>query len=93
MKGSPQICLGRLLTGAALNVVLLLMIPRVAVWSSVEREFWLALTASALGAIAIVCVLPVLWRGKDPQRVFAVMLLLLPFLTFWLVADFVLSYR
>lgn len=93
MKDVHQICLGRLLAGAALNVVLLLIIPRVAVWSSVEREFRLALTASALGVVAIVCLLPVLWRAKDLQRVFAVMLLLLPVLTFWLVADFVLRYR
>ena len=93
MKDAHQICLGRLVAGAALNVGLLLMIPRVAMWSSVEREFRLALTASALGVVAIVCVLPVLWRAKDPQRVFALMLLVLPLLTFWLVWDFIVKYK
>ena len=49
MKDARQIYLGRLVIGAALNVALLLMIPQVAVWSSVEREFRLALTFWLVG--------------------------------------------
>ena len=93
MNNAQQKCLVRLIAGAGLNVVLLLMLPRLAMWSSIEREFRIALTASSLGAIAIVCVAPVLWRAKDPQRVFALMLLVLPCLTMWLVVDFILKYK
>jgi hypothetical protein len=74
-----------LIVGAVLNLALLLMIPSAGGWGSVEREFRIAFTASSLAAVAIVCVVPVLWRAKDPQRVLALILLVLPCLTFWVV--------
>lgn len=85
MKDARRECFIRLVVGAALNLALLLMIPRGGLWSSIEREFQMAFTAFSLAAAAIVCVLPVLWRAKDPQRVLALMLLVLPCLTFLVV--------
>jgi len=93
MKVARENCLGRLVFGSVLNAGLLVMMPRVAGWSSVEREFRLVLLAAALGSTAIICVLPVLWRAKDPVRVVALLLLILPVLTFWLVWDFVTRYQ
>ena len=86
-------CIIRLLAGAALNVILLLMIPSLAKWSSLERECWTALKVSSIGAVAIVFLVPLLWRAKDPLRVFALMLLVLPCLSFWPALDFILTNR
>lgn len=36
-------------------------------WSSDESACRLALVYAALGAVAMVCVAPVLWRGTDLQ--------------------------
>jgi len=44
----------RLIVGGAVNVILLLMVPRLGVWSSDEREFRLALLASCLGTVGVV---------------------------------------
>lgn len=93
VKDAQQKCSVRLFAGGALNVALLLMSPRLGVWSSVEREFRLALVASSIGAGGIVCLAPILWRGKPWQRVVALLLLASPCLTFGLVFDFVQKYR
>jgi hypothetical protein len=93
VNNTPEIYFGRLLTGAAINVVLLLMMPAVARWSSVEREFRLTLTAAALGTVAIVCVTRVLLRANYPERVFAGLLLILPVIALWLVWAFIVTYK
>jgi len=92
MHDARQMILIRLIAGAILNMLLLLMIPRIAVWSSVEREFRLALTASSIGAVAIVCLIPVVWRAKGRQQVFALVLMVFPCLSIWVALDFVASY-
>ena len=81
----------RLVVGSAINVILLLMVPRLGVWSSDEREFRLALLASAVGTVGVVSLFPVLARGKGWQRVIGSLLLVLPCLCFWFVFDFVLQ--
>jgi hypothetical protein len=88
---SSGTCWKRLIVGCSVNAVLLLMVPRLGVWSSDEREFRLALLASALGTVGVLALLPVLFRGNGWQRVFGIVLLFLPSLSFWFVFDFVLK--
>ena len=83
----------RLSFGFAVNAILLLMLPRLGVWSSDEREFRLAFPASVIGAAGAVALLPVLLRGSGWQRVFGVLLLIVPSLSFWLVFDLLVRYR
>jgi len=81
----------RLVIGVTINIILLLMSPRLAVWSSDEREFRLALLASTIGAIGVISLLPVLWRGQGWQPVVGLLLLVLPCLSFWFAFDLVLK--
>ena len=90
MKNTTYSLSARLVIGSAMNVILLLMVPRLGMWSSDEREFRLAFLASAVGAVGVVSLLPVLWRGKGSQPVIGVLLLVLPCLSFWFAFDFVL---
>jgi hypothetical protein len=73
----------RLAIGAALDVLLLLMLPCLAMWSSEERAVGMAMVYAAAGAAAIVCVAPVLRWGTDMQRVGSVIAIALSALTFW----------
>ena len=82
------LCSARLLVGAAMDVVLLLMLPRLAMWSSYERECGFALVYAALGTAAITCAVPVFWQGSQSQRVGAVVVLMLSCLAFWPAVEF-----
>jgi hypothetical protein len=73
----------RLAIGAALDVLLLLMLPRLAMWSSEERAVGMAMIYAGIGGAAIVCVAPVLRRGTDVQRVGTVIVIVLSALAFW----------
>ena len=55
----------RLVVGTALDVVLLLMLPRLAVWRGDERDCALSMAYAAMGAAAMVFVFPVVRRGSD----------------------------
>ena len=90
MKNIPNHLAVRLVVGSAINIILLLMIPRLGVWRSDEREFRLALLASAVGTVGVVSLFPVLARGKGWQRVIGSLLLVLPCFSYWFVFDFVL---
>jgi hypothetical protein len=79
--------------GASLNLALLLFLPNIAIWSTVQREFWIAFGPSALGVSAIVCVLPIMWYGKTWQPVVALSLMVLPTLSLFLAVDFLLHYK
>lgn len=78
----------RLVIGAALDVLLLLMLPRLAMWSSEERAVGMAMVYAVAGAAAIVCVAPVLRRGTDVQRVGSVVVMVLSALAFWPAVDY-----
>ena len=78
----------RLAIGAALDVLLLLMLPRLAMWSSEERAVAMAMVYAVMGAAAIVCVAPVLRRGTDVQRVGSVVVIILSALAFWPAVDY-----
>ena len=71
-KDACRGCATRLVIGTILDMALALMLPRLEMWSSYERECWLAFVYAALGAVVMVCVVPVLGRGTDLQRVQAV---------------------
>jgi hypothetical protein len=83
----------RLAVGSALNVVLLLMLPRLAMSGGDARDFRMALACAVVGAVAMVCVVPVIRRGTDLQRVAAIVVLILSALAFWPAADFYLRMR
>ncbi len=83
----------RLVVGAVVNIFLLLMIPRLGVWSSDEREFGLALVAGGSGVVAIVSLLPVIKSGRNWQRVIGFILLVLPCLSFWFTFEFILKHK
>jgi len=83
----------RLVVGAVLNVVLLLMLPRLAMWRSLEQEFWTAFIAGSVGILAIGCLVPILWRGKTWQPVAAIVLMVGPVLSFYFPIDFLLQYK
>jgi len=91
IKNRPYKSSARLVTGSVINVILMLMAPRLAVWSSDEREFRLALTVSVIGVVGVVSLFPVLIQGKGWQRVLGFLLLILPCLSFWFVFDFALK--
>lgn len=78
----------RLAIGAALDVLLLLMLPRLAMWSSEERAAGMAMVYAVAGAAAIVCVAPVLRRGTEVQRVGAVIVMVVSALAFWPAVDY-----
>jgi hypothetical protein len=78
----------RLAVGTALDVVLLLMLPRLAVWRGDERDCALSMAYAPMGAAAMVSVFPVVRRGTDLQRVGAVVVLILSALAFWPALDF-----
>ena len=78
----------RLAAGAGLDVILLLMLPRLAMWSSDDRACRMALEYAAMGAAAMVSVAPVARRGTDLQRVGAVVVLVLSALAFWPAVDY-----
>jgi hypothetical protein len=78
----------RLAIGAALDALLLVMLPRLAMWSSEERAVGMAMVYAAVGAAGIVCVAPVLRRGTDVQRVGSVIVIVLSALAFWPAIDY-----
>ena len=92
MIAPPQVhsrrCSIRVAVGAALDLLLLLMLPRLAMWSSEERAVGLAMMYGVVGAAAIVCVAPVLRRGTDVQRVGSVVVMVLSVLAFWPAVDY-----
>jgi hypothetical protein len=79
----------RLALGAVVNLLLLLMVPRLGVWSSDEREVRLALLAVALGTLGIVALFPIIKSGQNWQRMIGLILLVLPCLSFWFAFEFV----
>jgi hypothetical protein len=91
MKNTSYNLRVRLLVGFATNIVLLLMVPRLGVWSSDEREFRLALLASAVGTVGVVSLFPILRHGEGWQQVMGLLLLILPCLSFWFAIEFVLK--
>ena len=76
-----------------MDVFLLLMLPRLAMWSSDDRACWMALAYVATGAAAMISVVPVARRGSDLQRVGAVVVLILSALAFWPAVDYWLHVR
>ncbi|MCX6916120.1 MAG: hypothetical protein NT167_24265 [Verrucomicrobia bacterium] len=84
----PRRCSIRLAVGAGLDAVLLLMLPRLAMWSSDDRACRMALAYAAMGAAAMISVAPVARRGTDLQRVAAVVVLVLSALAFWPAVDY-----
>ena len=86
-------CWIRLATGVALDFLLLLMLPRLAMWSSEERAVGMAIVYAVGGAAAIVCLVPVLRRGTDVQRVGSVIVLALSAMAFWPAVDYWLGMR
>lgn len=83
----------RLAVGAALNIVLLLMLPRLAMWSSLEQEFWTVFTPGSVGALALGSLAPTLWRGKTWQPVAALLLMVGPVLSLYPAVDVILRYK
>jgi hypothetical protein len=83
----------RLVLGGVVNVILLLMIPRLGVWSSDEREFHLAVVVSALAISCLVTVIPVIRKGKSWQQVAGCVLFILPCLSLWFPLEFFLKNR
>jgi hypothetical protein len=57
------------------------------------RDCRMALAYAAAGAVAMVCVVPVIRRGTDFQRVGAVVVLVLSALAFWPALDFYLRMK
>lgn len=92
MIAPPQVhsrrCSIRLAVGAVLELLLMVMLPRLAMWSSEERAVGLAIIYAVVGATAIVCVTPVLRRGTDVQRVGSVVVMVLSALAFWPAVDY-----
>lgn len=92
MIARPQVhsrrCSIRLAVGAALDLLLLVMLPRLAMWSSEERAVGVAMVYGAVGTAAIVCVTPVLRRGTDVHRVGGVVVMVLSALAFWPAVDY-----
>ena len=78
----------RLAIGAALDVLLLVMLPRLAMWSSEERAVGMAMVYAVAGAAAIGCVAPVLRRGTDVQWVGSLVVMVLSALAFWPAVDY-----
>ena len=83
----------RLAVGSGLDVILLLMLPRLAMSGGDARDFRTALVYAAIGAAAMVCVVPVIRRGSDLQRVGAVVVLILSALAFWPALDLYLRIK
>ena len=81
----------RLVVATTLVVALGLLLARPAIWGSDESACRMAFVYAALGAMAMICVAPVLRRGTDLQRVAAVVLLILSCLALWPAVDFYLS--
>ena len=81
----------RMVLGGGVNLALLLMVSRLGVWSSDEREFRLTLIVSALAVSGLVIVVPVLRQGKPWQRLVCFCLLILPFLSLWFPLQFILK--
>ena len=71
-----------------MDVVLLLMLPRLAMSGGDARDFRMALVYAAVGAVAMISVVPVARRGTDLQRVAAVVVLVLSALAFWPAVDY-----
>ena len=90
---SLRACSVRLAIAAGLDVVLLLMLPRLAMSGGDVRDLRMALACAAVGAVAMVCVVPVIRRGTDLQRVAAIAVLILSALAFWPAADFYLRMK
>jgi hypothetical protein len=59
--------LARMFVGFALNIPLYFLVPRLAVWSTIEREFQLSLLGGSLAIATLVFVTPVFWRGAPWQ--------------------------
>jgi hypothetical protein len=77
--------------GSIVNLALMLMLPRLGVWSNDQREFRLALVVSALAVSGLVTVIPVVQHGKPWQRVVGLGLLILPSLSLWFPLEFILK--
>ena len=90
---SLRACSVRLAIAAGLDVVLLLMLPRLAMSGGDVRDFRMALAYAVMGAAAMVCVVPVIRRGTGLQRVAAIVVLILSALAFGPAADFYLRMK
>lgn len=87
-EGCAQGCSVHLVVGAALDVLLLLMLPRLAMWGSEEWAVGVAIVYAVAGAAAIVCVAPVSGWGTDVQRVGSMIMMILSALAFWPAVDY-----
>lgn len=83
----------RLAIAAVLNVGLLSLYPGVAREGNLDRECLNVLVASSIGAAAVVCVAPLLWRGKTWEPVAALLLMLFPAFSLLLALAFYLKNR
>jgi len=82
----------RLATGAVLNACLWPVWRGLSLWSSYDREYWLAIVAGGLAAATFVSVIPVFWRGAAWQASLAFVLLLFPaFVLLGLFSFFILT--
>ena len=74
------------------NFALLCLIPKLAVWSSVERDFLLAFFVATLAIVVFASVMKFLWQGSVTVRLLAGALLVMPVLGGWWVVDTVSRY-
>jgi cyanate permease len=62
----------------ALNVVIVSLMPRLAIWRGWERQVYLVFAIAALGAVALGILVPVILRGKSYQKGTAFFLCIFP---------------
>jgi hypothetical protein len=83
----------RLGLGAVLNVVLWQVAHIGKVSSNLDREFRDTMLSATIGALTLVCVVPLFWRGQPWQAPLAFVLMPLPGFALFMAVSFAVSHR
>jgi hypothetical protein len=95
MKSLNRSCFVRLLVAALLNFVLVVLALSVGapVWGGWERPYYFHLFAGAVATIALVLLVPVLWRGRPLEIILALFFAAQPVCRLYLAFAFCLGVR
>jgi len=75
--------------GTIFNVVLWQFVGKeLGTWGGIEREFRIAMVGGCVGAAALVCLVPIFWRGDSWQAPLAFVLVPLPVLSLFMAVLF-----
>lgn len=82
----------RLGLGTVLNVFLWQVAHIGKASSNIEREFRDTMLSAVIGALTLVCVVPVFWRGQPWQAPLAFVLMPLPGFALFMAVNFAVTY-